>query len=251
MNNNAYIYKIDKSTLLSSKSTMINLRPNKTRAKYAMLMISIVMAMEILSIVSDYFQYQLLTGFLEGVETTMEEADANDTRQRIISILYIAAMIGSVITFIQWFRRAYFNLGVICPNLNHKNGWAAGAWFVPFLNLYVPYQIMKELYTKTFQYLRNNGKYTANLSTSLVGWWWALWLIGSYVSNFVARYMWKAETTETIINSTLASMFSSSIMLITGVLALMVINNYAEVEHLLEEQEPLSETTEDNFTPYA
>ncbi len=227
---------------------MTNLRPNKTRAKYAMLMISIVMAMEILSIVSNYLQYELISGFIEGANMTNEEAETNELRQNIIGMLYSIAMIGSTITFIQWFRRAYFNLGVICPNLNHKNGWAAGAWFVPFLNLYVPYQIMKELYTKTFQYLRNNGKYTTNLSTSLVGWWWAIWLIG--ILRIKIIFNWSISPEEALVNASLASMFYSSIMLIAGVLALMVINNYAEVEHLLEEQEPLSETTEDNFIPY-
>jgi len=67
----------------------------------------------------------------------------------ILCTIYFIFYSISVITFIMWFRRAYFNLHQKVNHLSYSEGWAAGSWFVPIINLYRPYQIMKEIYIET------------------------------------------------------------------------------------------------------
>lgn len=228
---------------------METLRPNHTRAKHAMIMIAIVMSIEVLTIASDYLEYQLMEAFLAGAEISYEEADANDIRQLLISTSYLAAMLISVVTFIRWFRRAYYNLRLLRNDVKHTDGWAAGAWFIPIVCLYLPYQIMKELYKKTHEYLIADERYTEKLSTRIVSWWWGFWIFGSYISNITARFIWKADTARAIADSNIMSMVSSIFLLISGTLVLMVINNYSEVELLVatKQMEELNDVNSSNI----
>ena len=128
---------------------MENLKPNRQSAKNAITLIWIILVLEIVSLISGYFQYDLLQTVVNGGDISMEAADSNDSREQIIGIIYMIAYVISAVTFIQWFRRAYFNLHSLVPNLTYTEGWAAGSWFVPVIGFFRPYQIMVELYNKT------------------------------------------------------------------------------------------------------
>ncbi len=104
---------------------MENLRPNERRAKNATILIWIVLIMEIAAFVSHFFQYILLQSAANGEAISMEYATSNDLRERIIAIIYLIVFLVSAFTFIQWFRRAYFNLHLRVNYLSHSEGWAA------------------------------------------------------------------------------------------------------------------------------
>lgn len=89
---------------------MNTIRPNEQRANIAILLIWIVLAMELISLISNYFQFNMLQSVQDGNTLPMDEANANDTRVQLLSVLYLVVYIISGITFIMWFRRAYFNL---------------------------------------------------------------------------------------------------------------------------------------------
>jgi len=84
----------------------------------------------------------------------MEAAESNDLRQLVIAIISMVVALISAVTFIMWFRRAYFNLHSRVSKLSFTEGWAAGAWFVPIVNLGRPLNIMQELYNKTAALLK-------------------------------------------------------------------------------------------------
>ena len=224
---------------------MKKLRPNEERAKAAIALLWIVMAMDIISLISGYFQYDLLQSVANGNNLSLAEADANDTREMLIGILYIVIFIVSAVTFIQWFRRAYFNLHLKVRGLSETEGWAAGAWFVPIISLYKPYHIMKELYEKTKQLFNTNKiKDNGKLDTSILGWWWALWIISNIVGQAVFRISLRAETVDELISSTIADMVMSVIGIPLAYLAIQVVKNYSEIEPLLK-----NATIDKNFVP--
>ncbi|MDR0666202.1 MAG: DUF4328 domain-containing protein [Campylobacteraceae bacterium] len=136
---------------------MEKLKPNEQRAKKAIILIWIVLILEIVSFISSYMQYDLLQTFANGGYISPEAADANDNREQIIGIFCLIAYIISAVTFIMWFRRAYYNLHQEADSLLYAEGWAAGSWFIPIINLYRPYKIMKELYVKTKELLQKRG----------------------------------------------------------------------------------------------
>lgn len=142
----------------------------------------------------------------------------------------------SAVTFIQWFRRAYFNLHLKVNHLSQTEGWAAGSWFVPIVNLYRPYQIMKELYKETKEFLTEKElNISKSFNTNYLGIWWALWIISSVVGQFVFRYSMRTETLEEISRMTVVSMALNIIGIPLALVTIKVIREYSKVEPLLEE----------------
>jgi hypothetical protein len=213
---------------------MINLRPNAQRAEIAITLIWIVLAMEVISLISGYLQYDLLQTVANGGEISMDTANANDTREQIIAIIYLIVYLVSIITFIRWFRRAYFNLHQKITYLLHSEGWAAGSWFVPIINLYRPYQIMKELYNETKELLTKKGiSFNQNFNSRSIGWWWTLWIMSGLIGQFIFRYSTKAESIDELITGTVAGIISNIVAVPLALITIKIIKDYSEVEPLL------------------
>lgn len=215
---------------------MNEIADNKKRAQYAMLMIVIVMAIECFMLLSNYMEYELLQIIAIGEDVSIEQANANDLRQQILSILFLVAYFISAITFIQWFRRAYSNLQTKVPYLAYTEGWAAGSWFVPVLNLFRPFQIMKELYVETMDLLRKNGQSDRiALGTVALIIWWTLWIINGILGQIVFRISMSAETLDELMDSTAISIVSNLVGIPLALITLKVIRDYSKVEPIIVE----------------
>ncbi|MFW5851488.1 MAG: DUF4328 domain-containing protein [Bacteroidota bacterium] len=220
------------------------LKPNTQRAKTAMTLISIVLGLEIVSLVSSGMQYSLLQTLSQGRPVTNAVAEANDLREQTIAIVYMTVYIISGITFIRWFRRAYYNLHQKVTRLSNSEGWAAGSWFVPIVSLYMPYQIMKELYEETKNYISTHGLKNVLLATRFLGLWWALW-IGSNIFGQVIYHMSKGAASLTqLANVTILSIIGSVIGIVLAIVTIRVIKNYADAEGVLFEQAEMLSITE-------
>jgi len=223
---------------------MKTLRPNVQRSKNAIIFIWIVLVLELILCVSNYFQLNLLQSISDGGYISPSEADANDNRQLIIAVLYTIVVTISAVTFIQWFRRAYFNLHILVKGLSNTEGWAAGAWFVPFLNLFRPYQIMSEMSKKTKELVSKhelNSSFSNISSSNIIGIWWALWVI-SGIGNRIS-YKLPLDTVEEMIRSTNFEMYSIIIQLPLALITVKLIKDHSELESLLVNL-PNKESTE-------
>lgn len=210
---------------------MRNLKPNDRRAKNAISMIWAVLAMglittifnlidEIYMVDANYstVDYRIMTAFYYGMSAS--------------GILYTMIYLVSAVIFIMWFRRAYNNLHEMRSGLTYTEGWAAGAWFVPIMNLYVPYRIMKELYTGTNTLLSQNLETcTTRLKTNYLVWWWALWLITGFFGQISFRAYWNGHADIGLP----ADIISTLLMIPLAVVTVIVIKDYAEIEPLLYE----------------
>jgi uncharacterized membrane protein len=214
---------------------MENLRPNEQRAKNAIILIWIVLALEIVNLISSYMQYDLLQTIANGGFVSDGAAEANDTREQICGIIYFVTYLISGIMFIMWFRRAYFNLHQKVTYLAHSDAWAAGSWFVPIINLYRPYRIMKEIYIETKELFAKKGlSDKINYSTGYLGWWWTLWIISAFVGQFVFRLAFKsADTIENLLTITVAQIILGIFGIPLALITIKVIRDYSKIEPLL------------------
>lgn len=212
---------------------MENLRPNKKRARIAIVFIWIIFGIQILSLFSSFFQYIHLNDVSVGKFISEESANLNDLRETIIGFTHIIIFIISGIVFIRWFRRAYYNLHLVVDNLNHTEGWAAGYWFVPIANLYRPFQIMKELYGETINYLRKNNIESNFPSKKPLIWWWSFWIINEILDRIIFQYARRAETIDELIFSTKLNMLECLIGLPLCIITVSVIKNYSLLEDKL------------------
>lgn len=211
-----------------------SLKYNGTRAKIVIIALWVMAALELVGLFSSYMQYKLLTDMRDIGVWEDSDVDANDLREVIVATIYIVGFLITAIFFIMWFRRAYSNLHKRVDQLRFEPGWAAGAWFVPILNFFRPYQIMMELYTEGRNYLRENQVIIkSNFSTFTVAVWWILWAVNSMVEQVAFRMSRNAESLDELINVTSVSMVSFIMGVPVAFLAIKVVKDYSKVESLI------------------
>jgi hypothetical protein len=99
----------------------------------------------------------------------------------LIAILELAVRFICAVIFLIWLHRVYANLPVMgSRNLNYSPGWAVGWWFIPFLNLVRPYQVVKELYSESHIAVQDSGGEPSEATTENVGFWWGTFLISGF-----------------------------------------------------------------------
>lgn len=238
--NESLITEIEEKTSQPANSSYIkDTRPNGDRAKLARSIIIIIAIIDVVSLVSAYMQYNLLQSVKNGEYISRATAEANDSREAVIGIIMLIFMVISIVTFIQWFRRAYFNLHLRTSKCAFTEGWAAGAWFVPILNLFRPYQIMKEMNDKTDILLIKRKLDKGTDISFIIGLWWTLWILSNVISNISFRLTFNGETVVQFIQGTMFDLISTALHIPLSIVAIFVIQNYSKKEEILYNSEKM------------
>ena len=115
--------------------------------------------------------------------TYAEAVDIEDAFS-VVSVLGVVALIGGAIGFLIWFHRAYANVpGITGQKPRFGRGWSIGSWFVPVLNLWRPKQIANDVWRGGEAKARGNPQWTALPVSTLLHWWWGLYLFASLLSG--------------------------------------------------------------------
>lgn len=215
---------------------MDQIKPNDKRAKIALLLIFILLILEVVLLVLWYFQYDLVQSAIKGEEISSEAAEVSDSIINIISILYTILFIVSAVTFLRWFVRAYQNLELFAKELLYNQKQALWAWFIPIMNLFRPYEIMRELYKETNKLLvkyepTNAEKIATDNYLSL---WWGLWIISNIVGNILLRFPFETTTLEGLTKFILVNIVSNLIGIPLCIVAAKIIKDYSSMETLLK-----------------
>ncbi len=227
----------DKSKITNEDLSPRTVRPNSERAKIAQVLIWCVMGISIVSIGSSYMQLNLLEAVKNEEFVTEQMLNNNDMREGVLAMLYLMVYIISTITFIKWFRRAYYNMN-IRTNCSHSEGWAAGSWFVPIISLYMPYKIMEEMWNQATRIIKvesESNKETGN--KTLIGIWWTLWIISNYIGKYVTKSLFKADTVEALTQSTTGEILESVLDIPLAIITVIMIKQYAHKEAIIYHME--------------
>lgn len=153
----------------------------------------------------------------------------------ILSFVYLAIYIVCVVKFIKWFRRAYFNLHQLVPSsrLKYSEGWAAGAWFIPIFNLWGPYQIATDLFSKSEALLVEHNLMEPKPNFhSVKNWWWGIWIAAGVLNRISSRL---DDSLELLFIGSIIGIVGSILAIGAGLLAIRMIKNYSQMEKLLKE----------------
>jgi hypothetical protein len=154
---------------------MNELKPNFQRAQWAAYCL---FAHVVVLFVFSYLSLKLATSAPEQLFNE-ERRGTLYSLYVIFSILNLATFVATVITFVMWFRRSYFNLHKSYEVvLLFPEQWAAVSWFVPFINFYRPYVIAKEIWNKYQQIAPS----PTSKSTAIVAFWWFSWIFYNLVN---------------------------------------------------------------------
>lgn len=127
---------------------------------------------------------------------SVTEADeaTNALIQGIPALAQLAAYLTTGILFLVWLYRVHRNLPALgVRRAKYSPGWAVGWFFVPIVNLVLPYDVVKELWKDSNPdagmsdaFFEQHPEATRQYSSksSLIGFWWGCW-IAALVANRV------------------------------------------------------------------
>jgi hypothetical protein len=117
---------------------------------------------------------------------TEQEGDASDKLMLTTGILRLIAYVIAGICLIAWTYRAHVNArsqGVF--GLTLEPGLYACSYLIPFVNFWLPFQGMKELWTHCFAVA--GAKPSATPPLLVV--WWTTWLLTSFLGVYVSKFI--------------------------------------------------------------
>lgn len=150
-------------------------------------------------------------------------------------ILYILGMI----LFFTWVYRTHKNLPSLnAGGLRFKPGWSVGYFFIPFMSLFRPYQMMVEKWQASNPNvdIANSESWKTSNTSPLIGCWWALFLTNGIAQWAVFRMGWGGEQLSDLLSATNMTIASDAIsvgLVITSIFLVRRISQLQKTKHKL------------------
>ena len=193
------------------------------------LFVSIVI--DAIALFSGVSQYQLLSDFKHGIYSSEALATAavesNDQRQQVIGRFQAGVAITTIILFAMWIYRANFNARSLgAQNMKFTPGWSVGCYFIPFLNLWRPYQAMKEIWKAS----KNPTSWESEERSAILPWWWFFFLVASMFGSASFRTSMSAKELHELISSTGVTIASDLVSIPATIIALVLVGKIYEIQ---------------------
>ena len=140
----------------------------------------------------------------------------------LLAVLDFFIYLATVVFFLMWLYRSYNNLRAFNPwnRPDYSAGWAVGSFFIPFVNLLVPYRAVKEVWQKSWP------SDAALLSTpnppASFPLWWFFWLVSGFVNNISLRLTFDESVPQS--TATIVSMLAGALGILAAVFAYLVVD---------------------------
>jgi Domain of unknown function (DUF4328) len=163
------------------------------------------------------------------------------------ALIRLPVFILTVVFFLIWLNRSYKNLTPLgARQLEHTSGWAVGYWFIPFVSLFKPFQVVRETWKKSAPNGDPQFGFTDETGTpGLLGTWWALWILSTITAN-VSVLVEMMDNKETAPVAMALSVVSDFLSVLAAIAAIMVVRGitsrqqgrYEKAGNLFVGQEP-------------
>lgn len=147
---------------------------NSAAMSAVLLLLSIALA-----IVSLAMEASLFAIYRGGIESGAIDTDRETALLGALNSLVAGETLFRVATacaLLRWMYCAHRNLPALGHRaLDSKPVWVVLCWFVPILNWFCPYQVMREIWWRSHPDSRPDG--SIQPPGAMVGWWWGAWLV--------------------------------------------------------------------------
>jgi hypothetical protein len=219
---------------------METLRFNGQRSQNTLIITFIQWMAYTFYVIVNYFQYNpsFPIVFSSIIDTHLKLSE-------ILSHVLFMIAIAQNLTFMQWFRRAYYNLHQKVNSLAYTDRWAVAGWFVPVINLYRPFVIMKELYVETERILEQEYfiKFK-RFNIRVLFLWWIVYSICTLIGWATIYYIFNLENSEDLEIYYNLDTISRTLLVIFYLLHLKIIRDYSALESLWKKFEDKKQTDE-------
>jgi hypothetical protein len=211
-----------------------SLKNNSPRAAQAILVLKVIILFDVLMIAFDVLDCEVMFRLAKNEPLSSLVVRRNELRQLLISIFYTIVSFCSGLAFLGWFHRAYSNISRIGIHKTKWNpAWAIISFIIPVVNLYRPYQIIREIRDKNRSSIVELGGNIPSEKAALLPWWWTLWLISILSSLIYLLLLLFPLTKEYRFGLSVLSVFSDFTDIPAAILAIAVINHIHNFEKKL------------------
>lgn len=157
---------------------------------------------------------------------------ASATRQQFLDLLFGGLAVATAITFGNWIVRANRNARALCAHgLRVSPGWAVGFFFIPLVNLWRPYQAMKDLWRAS----ESPNDWGSVPVGAVVRNWWTLWILHGGIGYLAMRIEIEAQLrpakSDDLQLAPLLSMFQYALYVALCVVSISLVSRIAKAQH--------------------
>ncbi|MFF9338694.1 DUF4328 domain-containing protein [Streptomyces sp. NPDC014773] len=139
------------------------------------------------------------------------------------------AYLATVVVFLVWFHRVRKNSDVWALDIHSRTpGWAIGAWFIPFANLWIPRRIAVDVWraSRPDPYAADGAR-----ELTLLNSWWTCFAAGAVVDRISSTLYKRAETLDAWTTAAAWSLAGYLLTIAAGVLAILFVRRLTSMQH--------------------
>ncbi|TRZ43181.1 DUF4328 domain-containing protein [Robertkochia solimangrovi] len=209
---------------------------NHKRSVILIRIFQVLLVLTVIAILSNIMELQLLYK-MQVEEVNLTILENNDLRQSIIGFLQLGLTIASIVVFLNWFRRSYGNLHRLGVHPNQSESATIWTWFVPILNLFRPFQIMKEIWYETqFTIRKSDVTFQIKEGDLLLGTWWILFIATGILGRIIFQNAMSSETVEEYITGSTLTLFSDILDFAGAITVIVIVKNVSKWEARIVEE---------------
>ena len=145
------------------------------------------------------------------------------------AIPWLLAFFACLILVGRWIYRTNANAHVFSSGMEISPGWAVGWFFVPFANLVMPYQGVKETWRESHE----AAGCLDEMDSSLLGWWWGLWIATNFLGNL--GLMFGNGTAEALEGAVYVNLLASALNVALCLVLIRLIDRLSRVQVMASE----------------
>ncbi|MFC9114311.1 DUF4328 domain-containing protein [Streptomyces sp. NPDC057092] len=192
-------------------------------------LLGLVMLADVLNTAAAFFMRSQMDRITSGVgDVDLTDLDRADSALAGTGVFYLLALLATATVFIIWFHRVRQNAEVFAPDTQRRSaGWAIGAWFIPFANLWIPRGIALDVlragepdpYGGT---VRHQGLLNA---------WWGVWIASNVFDRLATRRYDDAESPQAVHDATGWLITGSLLDIVAAVLAVLFVRRLTAAQN--------------------
>jgi len=192
------------------------------RAVAVKILLIVGMVVTFLSLVTDAFSIAFPPLSAE------QEVNDNPVGAVLVILIFLLAVIElviyltTVVLFCMWLYRSYNNLRAFnqWTPLDYSAGLAVGSFFIPFVNLVLPYRAVREVWQKSIA--PDEALLSAPTPPASFPLWWLFWLLASFAGQISLRASLSEHIPES--NAAMISIVASALSILAAIFVYLVVD---------------------------
>ncbi len=185
-----------------------------------------LVGMALLALVTVFVEARVaseLRAIVDGAQLTQSTERLVDVSD-YLSLAFLVGLLATGITTIVMMKRMADNGALMRPGLvEHKTHWAITGWFVPFLNLWRPFQMMDQIWQTSRPASQTRGQEIP----SVARFWWGSFVIFNVASRVTPSAPWEGATLSQYAAESQGIAIVSGIEVVSAILFLLTVRAIA------------------------